>query len=388
MRRLLAYVFGVIFFLWLGLDVVFAQGANQYEDFFYHNMGIDSHEDYFKRGYLDLQNGNYEKAFANLVKAHNKGNVDATYWVGECYFSGWGVEIDEKKGFDLIQSAANKGQKDACYVMGVVYCNGLESQHLSIKSNLNRGMEWLKIASNKNHPEAQWLLGDLYYVNADKETAFAWYSKSASLNSSMGVKRVGVRLMDGDGVSRDVALAIEYLKKAKEMGCDGMDLVLGKAYYWNSDFDQCIQYFKASKQNSGEDSGEEDRWIGSAYASMTPADYKQALNYWEKAAEKDELLALYYSALCYYEGLGCQKDYNRAVEYFQRILKPGENISVDKEFAHVYGISAKFLGNCYRYGRGVDADQNLAQSFNDIAKKLGWEDITVREVMENLRRVR
>jgi len=357
-------------------------------DFLYHNLGIDSPEDYFKRGYTELQKGNYDKAFVELAKAHNKGSVDATHWIGECYFSGYGVQKDPKKGFEFIQSAANKGQVDACFTMGVFLCNGFESQELSIKSNIQRGMEWLKIASNKNHPEAQWMLGDLYYINNDYQTAYSWYSKSASLNSPNGIKRVGTRLLDGDGVSSNVPLAIEYLQKAKALGCEDMDFILGKAYYKNADYERSIQYFEASKNSKESDSGVEDRWIGSVYATRTPTDYKQALFYWEKAAEKNELLALFYSALCYYEGLGCQKDYDRAVDYFFKILKPGEKLSIEKEYNYVYGISAKFLGNCFRYGRGIDADQDMAKSCIDVAKQLGYENITVREVMDNIKRKR
>lgn len=56
-----------------------------------------------------------------------------------------------------------------------------------------------------------------------------------------------------------------------------------------------------------EDDAESARWLGSCYAAKEPAEYDMALYYWEKSAEKGDLYGKFYTALCYYDGMGCEK---------------------------------------------------------------------------------
>ena len=88
--------------------------------------------------------------------------------------------------------------------------------------------------------------------------------------------------MDGDGTTKNLPLAIQYLNTAKSMGVADSDLILGKAYYFHGDYLLAIKCFLKTV----EDDAESARWLGSCYAAKEPAEYDMALYYWEKSAER------------------------------------------------------------------------------------------------------
>ena len=363
-----------------------AQAQTSPLDYLFQTQGLDPAKEYFKMGYNEFKNGDRSKALDFWIKAHNAGSIDATYWIGECLFNGWGTEQNPKKGFEYIQYAANNGQVDACYLIGVIYGNGFSKDGIEIQADLDRSIEWLNIASEKNHSAAQWKLGDCYYIRRDYTTAFKWYKRSADQNNPMGIKRVGTRLLDGDGVEQNLSEAEKHLNKAKQMGLEGIDFILGKLYYHQNRLDLAISIFKELISTNSEAT----RWLGSCYAKKVAqgytCDYNNALKYWENAASSGELGGMFYTSLCYYEGLGCEKNYNEAVKLFQKILdSTNGSIQLNDEYIYIYGITAKFLSNCFRYGRGIDEDLEIANELLRFAKETGYADVTIKEVMANLK---
>lgn len=369
-----------------GLFTPISYAQETFDDHMLKSIGLDTPEEYFRRGYNELERGNYDKAINYLMKAHKKGSLEASYWIGECLYNGWGIEKDQRQSLEYIQYAANKGQIDACFVLGMWYCNGVEIGNLTILADINRGMEWLKIASDKNHSDAQWYLGDCYYIKGDYETAFKWYKKSADLNNLMGIKRVGVRLMDGDGVIQDLVLAERYIMQAKRLskGDDNIDFIIGKLYYRQKKYKDAAEMFKKYYVNDPEAA----HFLGSCYAAMASSDndYVTALKYWEIASEGEELYGMFYTALCYYDGLGCEKDYNKAAMLFNKILNSnGTSVSLNDPNIGVYGVSAKFLSTCFRYGRGVEQNIEYSERLQNFSKKTGCYENTIRQIMDSMK---
>lgn len=55
----------------------------------------------------------FEEALAYLTAAERLGHVQARRLHGLCYINGWGVEVDKKKGFDLVvESIEQEGSWD------------------------------------------------------------------------------------------------------------------------------------------------------------------------------------------------------------------------------------------------------------------------------------
>ena len=113
---------------------------------FINNLGLDPAEYFFDEGCKKFEEGDRQKAFDYWVKAHEAGSIDASYWLGECLFSGWGTEQDPKKAFEFLEYAANKGQVDACYLIGAAYTYGFSKNGIEIQVDNDRGMEWNGLA--------------------------------------------------------------------------------------------------------------------------------------------------------------------------------------------------------------------------------------------------
>lgn len=54
-----------------------------------------------------------DDAIAWLKKAASQQYVQAQYELANCYYAGDGIEVDEKKAFELYEAAAKNGHADA-----------------------------------------------------------------------------------------------------------------------------------------------------------------------------------------------------------------------------------------------------------------------------------
>ena len=82
----------------------------------------------------------------------------------------------------------------------------------------------VKKAAKKGHAWAQFELGLLYYGGAltkqSYSDAFRWFSKACKQNHPQAHKRLGMMLMEGDGVAVDLAKAHRHLQIAMSVGAE------------------------------------------------------------------------------------------------------------------------------------------------------------------------
>jgi len=96
-------------------------------------------------------------------------------------------------------------------------------------------------------------------------------------------------------------------------------------------------------------------WIVSGTKSIQ-ADPREALYWFSRCALSGHDMSLLRLGLCYYHGIGTQKDYGIATSIFQKTMH----------------IDAKFLlAVCYAKGHGVLMDMNAAMYWCDYAAKNG-----------------
>ena len=80
----------------------------------------------------------------------------------------------------------------------------------------------IKKDAKKGHAWAQFELGDSYYagdlVKRSHSDAFRWFSKASKQNHPQAHKRLGVMLMEGDGVAVDLAKAHHHFESAMSFG--------------------------------------------------------------------------------------------------------------------------------------------------------------------------
>ena len=139
--------------------------------------------------------------------------------------------------------------------------------------------------------------------------------------------------------------------------------------------------------------------------------YKQALFWYKKAAEKGDIYAMYNLGYYYYQGLGISQDYNQALYWYKKSAEggcdvamnnlggfylKGEGVSQDYKQALFWFKKAAEKGNStaiinlalfYRYGKGVEINELIADKLikaSDIAKN-GDTDRAIEMVKEALK---
>ncbi len=103
--------------------------------------------------------------------------VDAQVRVADIYRegdAGEGVEPNSKTALQLYTTAASYGHPAADYGLGLMWLEGK-----GIKANPAKALRWLFLAAKKRYAPAEALLGDLYWqgdvVKRDRTRALMWY---------------------------------------------------------------------------------------------------------------------------------------------------------------------------------------------------------------------
>jgi len=103
--------------------------------------------------------------------------------------------------------------------------------------------------------------------------------------------------------------------------------------------------------------------LGAVYINdnVIERDSTKALEYLEKAAERNNPRAFNYLGRIYLDGLGVEQDYDKAMEYFRKAVENGES----------HGDALNFIGLMYENGDGVETDYQKAFEYYEKAAKLG-----------------
>ena len=77
-------------------------------------------------------------------------------------------------------------------------------------------LQKLKSDAERGDPNAQSVLGEVYYRAQDYQNAFAWFRKSAQQGYAAGQYNLGVMYMEGSGTAKDAGESVKWFLKAAE----------------------------------------------------------------------------------------------------------------------------------------------------------------------------
>jgi TPR repeat protein len=194
------------------------------------NNQVTNSNSIFLLGYFNFYRNetsrNYEKAFKLFINASEKNHTLAQYFVGVCYFNGYGIMKNEKLALKYFEITANKnltrGQKDTgyCYKIGI-----------GIKKDLNKAFYWYEKAANNGNIMAMHNLGKCYIngegVEKDFNKAFELFKKSADGGDS---SMLGYCYSNGIGTKIDKQKAFELYQKSANLGYKTAQYNLGNMY--------------------------------------------------------------------------------------------------------------------------------------------------------------
>lgn len=174
----------------------------------------------------------------------------------------------------------------------------------SIPEELNTPkLKELYIKASKGDPEAQCLLGDVYYdgeeVEQNAPRSVSWYKKAANQNHAEAQYCLGWHYLKGLGIRRDDDEAFKWHKKAAEQGHVKSQYLVAFAYE-----------------------------VGTDFGASLPKNEKEAVKWYRKAAEQGHADAMICLARHFMDGEGIEKSYEEAERWLLKVKQKGKEEEV------------------------------------------------------------
>ena len=270
-----------------------------------------SGDEWFRQAQEAAKNKDKALAVELVLKAADKGCLDAMVAAGEIYIHGNGIEPNKELGFSLIRKAAEAKHPDAMFVLGKCYEEGIATA-----KDADKARYWKELAFDNDSPRAMF---DIYheidskyrmrsidekaisYSSNDKRTMAKVVKVFKSLvEESHGMKynvdesRVCCALGDiyarGIAIIQDTQTAIAYYEKAIDLGSEWAMRELGSIYcegeICSKDYDKGVPLLQKSlkMRNGGSDYSILEQ-LGKAYVDQDwpSADLGKARDYFERA---------------------------------------------------------------------------------------------------------
>jgi hypothetical protein len=145
------------------------------------------------------------------------GNVSAQYNLGQCYFYGTGVAVDQHAAVIWWTKAAKAGDAMAQFNVGNCYENGID-----VAVDKAEAVKWWRLSAEAGSVAAQSNLGFCYWngegITIDKKEAAKWYTRAAKAGDTDAQFNLGICYANGDGVIRDKREAVRWWTRAAEKG--------------------------------------------------------------------------------------------------------------------------------------------------------------------------
>lgn len=270
-----------------------------------------------------------------LLYAAEKGDVDAMYKIGICYYVGKGgaptlikgefpFERDYDKAFKYLSKAADKGSALAMLNLGNIYQTGIGAPK---GKDLKQAIDLYEKAAEKGCVDAYANIGKIYETEQPElitkklvkiklkdasnaaymlwEEAIKYHQLAAEKGSAIGAYNLGIAYNSGLlGLAIDYEEATKWFRRATELG------------YKRAVNDLAVRYMNG---------------IG------IPQNKRVGLELMKAAAMSEEPMALHNMGVYYYNGIGLTQDKEAALLFFLRANQLGYN-------------NAQALHECYLAG--------------------------------------
>lgn len=303
------------------------------------------------------------------------------FWLSFSAFSQQTVEQKQAlaQSFELgsLMAKANAGDAQAQYELGMKYLNG-EIKGTFETPDKKEAARWFAKSANGGSSDGMVAHGDCLrcgILYQDKKEAFKWYKNAAKKNNRHAIYYLGVCFRDGVGVARDYKVAFENFNKAYAMGHMWAANALAGFYFEGLVVDKnLIEAFKLWEEASANGDTIAYSNLGRCYmfGQGTEIDPKLGCYWYEKSADAGYVAAQFFLGELYYngaspavEGVNIRFDYKKAAHFLQLAAK-NKNLP-----DYAKGETYRYLAECYRFGRGVEQDQDMANYYTREAAKYG-----------------
>ncbi len=210
--------------------------------------------------------------------------------------------------------------------------------------------------------------GDTYFRLNDYSKAMNYYQKSAELNNIEAIVNIGKFYNNGFGCEKNYKTACEWFEKINDYSVLfslGLDYFYGikvnrdyvKALQW---FEKCINCNNKTIKMTGycyDQLGDRRKSelyfnqitnkydlneVAEYYAKKLSPDFEKTIHYYEKAVQLGSIEALVNLGKFYDNGLGFEKSYKKACEYFNQIKEDSYLIKLGIDYLEGYKVNFSF----------------------------------------------
>ena len=164
----------------------------------------------------DSENYDPESAVDWLKKSSERGNSVAKYRLGKLFLLGEDVPQDTGEALRWLNSASDDGYEYAQYLLGRLYAEGTV-----VEKDVFMALLYLERAALENNPYAAYLAGKLRLTdeeNRDSHRAVEHFTTATENGNSYAEYMLGKMYLYGNGVEKDIDLALSYLNLSAEHG--------------------------------------------------------------------------------------------------------------------------------------------------------------------------
>jgi len=288
-----------------------------------------------------------------------RGDAQAQYTLGECFYFGRGVEQNYNYALQWFNNAAQQNYALAQFAIGVCFERGN-----GVDANINQAVGWMIRAAENKLADAQSWLGN-YYLSKDNPNcreAVKWFNLAVRQGHPVAQYMLGLCTEKGLGITANIHSAVNWYYLSAKQGICEAQYRLGQIRYAGADGIR---------------------------------DYDEAAEYFRLAAEQDHVQAIEKLAKCYLKGLGVAEDIPKSVTLYETAAKmggvdamcilgvghyKGTKIKKDLDLSFAYFSEAAkqnsamaicALGYCYSLGIGVKKNMFTANDLFKRAEKMG-----------------
>ncbi len=277
--------------------------------------------------------------------------AEKAYWSGQY-----------KLAASIWEPMAKAGDADAQNGMGLIYAFGNEE----IRKEFFTARHWYTLSARQGNEEAYYNLGVLYLNEKMlnyRAAALENFLKGAELGHIASHANVGaIYMVEGDGVHKDMRLAVQHTKIAADAGNAVAANNMGELYVRGigvlQNYEKAAEYFRiAADKGSGK--GMDN--LAALYVDGTgvPVNYPEALKLLQSAVDKGVPSAAFKMGMMYFQGLGVPKSVSESLKWFSNAADGGDP---DGQNA---------MCDAYGLGRGVKQDFAQATYWCALAAQQG-----------------
>lgn len=245
------------------------------------------------------------------------GDAESLFLLGCIYHDGKGVPANQAEAVACFQAAAEKGNLSAGLELGRMYRLGQ-----GVKKDDRLAVQYLSPAADHNFPDGStaYMLAEIYADPKspmhDDRNAFHYFRQAAEKGDPKSSFRCGSMLLDGIGIEKDRAGAMEYLKVAAKANHAPAAWLCGELEFEAKHLKESLSYYRQAADLDHVDAIRKFARMALNGQGMK-ADPELAIRYLKKLGGRADVSDLELLASLYESGIGPVKaQINEAIRYY------------------------------------------------------------------------